>query len=67
MPTQKLKTFQHHEFSRDEYSSVNIIKKKINNLEDLFNRNHKYEKIEINNSYPEYIKNNFTEFKEFIL
>ncbi len=65
--SKKLRTFQHHEFSKDEYSSVDIIKKKINNLEDLFNRKHKYEKIEINNSYPEYIKNNLMEFKEFIL
>ena len=65
--SKKLKTFQHLEFSSDKYSSVNIIKSKIKNLEDLFGRNHKYKKIELNSEdYPEYIISNINLFKNYI-
>ena len=63
----KLKTFQHEKFKKDEYSSIDIIKKKISALEDLFGRNHKYETVNINSEYPDYIKNNIHLFKDFII
>ena len=44
-----------------------MIKKKIKNLNDLFGRNHKYSKIEINNSYPDYIRKNKEIFKDYII
>ena len=65
--SRKLKTFQHNEFSKERYSNEEEIKKRISNLEDLFERNHKYEKVKIDNSYPEFIRMNQDIFKEFIL
>ena len=65
--SKKLQTFQHSEFEAKEFSSVDLIKSKIEKLEDLFGRNHKYEKVVINNEYPEYILNNLDLFKEHIL
>tara|TARA_B100001250_G_C19750014_1_gene767252 strand:- start:97 stop:906 length:810 start_codon:yes stop_codon:yes gene_type:complete len=65
--SQKLRTFQHTEFSDDSYSSKSIIKSKISNLEDLFGRNHKYKRIEIDDEYPEYIKKNLNKFKDYII
>ena len=62
----KLKTFQHTEFNHEFYSSTEVIKEKIINLEDLFGRNHKYEKISINDEFPEYIRSNLDNFKNFI-
>ena len=44
-----------------------IIEKKILNLEDVFHRNHKYEKIEIDETFPDYIRNNLSIFTDFIL
>ena len=44
-----------------------IIEKKIFNLEDVFHRNHKYEKIEIDETFPDYIRNNLSIFTDFIL
>jgi len=64
--SKKLKTFQHVKFGDEKYSSIEIIKKKILNLEDLFGRNHKYTKVEINESFPKYIKSNLEKFKNFI-
>ena len=65
--SKKMKTFQHIKFNDESYSSVERIKKKILNLEDLFGRNHKYNKIEINEDFPEYIRDNQEKFKNFIV
>ena len=64
--SKKLKTFQHTEFSKESYSSIKIIKEKILNLDDLFGRKHKYQKVDINEEFPEYIRMNKTYFKNFI-
>ena len=34
---------------------------------DLFDRGHSYEIVELDNSFPEYIVNNPSKFKKFIL
>ena len=63
----KLKTFAHSEFSLEKYSSIDIIKKKIEKKIDLFERNHQYKKIELDSSYPEFILENKNDFEDFIL
>ena len=65
--SKKLKTFQHQEFSVDKYSSIDVINKKILNLEDLFGRKQNYQKVEFDETYPDYIINNLEGFDEFIL
>ena len=62
----KLKTFAHKEFSGDEFSSVEIIKDKINKKIDLFNRGHTYKAINIDNNFPKYILDNLEKFKNYI-
>ena len=49
------------------HTNVKDIEDKIKNLEDVFKRNHKYEKILIDNKFPDYIRKNLNIFKEFIL
>ena len=44
-----------------------ILKKKIENKEDIFKRDQYYEKIEIDDNYPDYIKNNLKKLKDWIL
>ena len=63
----KLKTFAHSEFSTEKYSSVDLIKKKIENKEDLFERGHKYKFVELDKKFPKYILENKEKFNEFIL
>ena len=65
--SKKLKTFPHHEFSSDKFSDIEVVKKKISNLEDLFERGHKYKKIEIDQTYPKLIINNLKDFQDYIL
>lgn len=63
----KLKTFAHTEYSSERYSSVDIIKKKINNNVDLFERGHEYQVLKLNEDFPEYILENLEKYDEFII
>ena len=63
----KLKTFAHSEFSDKKFSSVEIIKDKINRKVDLFNRGHTYKIVELNKKFPKYILNNIDNFKDYIV
>ena len=65
--SKKLKTFAHSEFSDEKFSSIKVIKKKIENKEDLFDRGYLYAKIKIDNSFPEYVLKNKSNLKKFIL
>ena len=59
--------FPHSEFSSEKYSSVVVIKKKIENKEDLFERGHKYKSVKLDQKFPKYILDNKEKFNEFIL
>ena len=63
----KLTTFAHSEFSDPKFSDVKIIQDKINRQVDLFDRGHKYFKIEIDKSFPQFIVNNKTFYQKWIL
>ena len=64
--SKKLKTFAHNEFSSEEFSSVETIRKKINAKVDLFNRNEKYEVVRIDEGFPKYLLENLLKFRDYI-
>ena len=63
----KLKTFAHSQFADEKYSSPMVIEKKIEKKIDLFERGHIYKKVEIDDTFPEYLKKNLHKFKNFII
>ena len=63
----KLKTFAHTEFSNDKYSSPKIIKKKIDQKIDLFDRGNQLIKIDLNHAFPKYLINNIDKYKDWII
>ena len=65
--TIKLKIFAHSEFSSDRYSDPSIIEKKINLKIDLFERGHKYIKVSLDNSMPDYIISNRENYSQWII
>ena len=65
--SKKLRTFAHTEYSRDIFSSPNVIKKKIEEKKDLFNRGYEYERIDLDESFPKYLLENIKIYKDFIL
>ena len=62
----KLRTFAHTEYASKKFSNIKIIKKKISNLEDLFNKNLKYEKVILDNIFPKYIIKNRIKYRKWI-
>jgi len=63
----KLKTFAHTEFSKEEFSSPKIIESKIFKKIDLFNRGHQYKIVDMDNSFPKFLLKNYDTYKDFIL
>ena len=63
----KLKTFAHTEFSSDKFSKEEIIKSKIDSYSDLFERGHKYIKVKLDNSFPDFIVKNKEKFDDWII
>ena len=63
----KLKTFAHSEFSSKKYSDETIISNKMKDQVDLFERGHKYQKINFDESFPNFLVNNKEYYKDWIL
>ena len=63
----KIKSFAHDEYNKTNFIDLNKIKHSIAKGEDLFNRNQKYCKIELNNSFPKYIFNNLNKYQDWII
>ena len=63
----KLKTFAHSEFASNEFSSEEKIEEKINKKVDLYNRDHKYEVVEVDSTYPKYFLENLEKYRKFII
>ena len=63
----KIKAYSHQEYNKEEFTNVNLIEDKIINLKDLFNRNIKYQKVELDDTFPQYILKNREIFKNWII
>jgi len=64
---QKINAYSHQEYNLPEFTNINKIEEKISKRVDLFGRNIKYEKINLDDSFPEYILSNKDRFKDWIL
>jgi len=63
----KIKSFSHGEFNNSSIINANLINEKISKGIDIFDRNIKYQKVEIDSSFPEYISNNIEKFRDWII
>ena len=63
----KIKSFAHDEYNKEEFKNLDYIQNLIDSGTDLFNRNQKYNKIELNKSFPKYIFSNLNKYKNWIL
>ena len=57
----------HQEENIPEISDLKKISSRLSNLKDIRGRNYEYKKVNIDNSYPKYIINNFNKFKDWII
>ncbi len=65
--SEKIKSSEHSEFNKEEFTNIDNIKNRISNLKDPFDRKNKLVKVIIDNSYPEYIFNNQDYYSDWIL
>jgi beta-1,4-mannosyl-glycoprotein beta-1,4-N-acetylglucosaminyltransferase len=63
----KIISYSHQEFNKEEFTNIDLIKKKISSGKDLFQRNISYKKVNLDETFPEYIINNKKLFKDWIL
>jgi len=63
----KIKSFAHSEYNDQKYLNINLIKKKILERKDLFDRSNKFNKIENEKKLPEYLIKNKKKFKSLML
>ena len=65
--SEKLESFAHSEYNLNYYTNIERIKKLIKGKKDLFDRGQYFEKIDIDNSYPDIIINNKNIYKNWII
>ena len=65
--SKKLKTFAHIEYSGEKYSNIEVIRKKINDRIDLFERGEKYERVKLDQTFPKYLIDNKQLYNKFII
>ena len=63
----KIISYSHQEFNKKEFTETKNIEKRIVNGKDLFDRDIEYEKINIDETFPEYIFRNKEKFKDWII
>tara|TARA_B100000959_G_scaffold255476_1_gene287876 strand:- start:157 stop:696 length:540 start_codon:yes stop_codon:yes gene_type:complete len=65
--SKKIQSFSHGEFNTSDFTDESNIEEKIKLQKDIFNRDISYSKVEIDNSFPEYIVKNKEKLKDWIL
>jgi len=63
----KIESMAHTEFNKDNYKLLTTIEENIKNFKDPFERNLNLKKVNIDNTYPKYIRNNLEIYNEWIL
>ncbi len=64
--SKKIKSFAHGEFNKEHLADEIKIKERIKKGEDIFERGYKIKKIEIDESFPDYIRQNQEMLKNWI-
>jgi len=63
----KIKTFAHTELNKNKFTSLSNINNCIKNFKDLFHRKSKFEKVKIDQKYPNYILKNRKKLSNWIV
>jgi len=62
----KISDFSHTEFDTNEFTSIDSVKKRMNQLSDPFDRDFRFEIVDIDDSYPRYIIENQNKYFNII-
>ena len=64
--SKKIKSYSHSEYNKVEFTDEKNIEKRINNKVDIFDRNFKYKKVDLDDTFPKYILDNLGKYKNWI-
>ena len=62
----KISDFSHTEFDTNEFTSIDLVKKRMKQLSDPFDRDFHFKIVNIDESYPEYIVENQGKYRHII-
>ena len=65
--SKKIQSYSHSEYNKSIYTDEKKIAERINNRIDIFDRNFKYEKVDIDDTFPKYILENINKYKDWII
>ena len=65
--SEKIQSFAHGEFNKSEIVDLKNIYSKIQNGQDIFDRDHNFKKVELDSSFPSYILNNKKKFEKWLI
>ena len=65
--SKKIQSYSHSEYNKSIYTDEKKIAERISNRIDIFDRNFKYEKINIDDTFPKYILENINKYKDWII
>jgi beta-1,4-mannosyl-glycoprotein beta-1,4-N-acetylglucosaminyltransferase len=62
----KIDSYSHQEYNKPEIKERSRVEKLVNEGKDVFGRNMTYKTVEINETYPQYLRDNLDKFKHMI-
>ena len=65
--SKKIQSYSHSEFNIPEFTDEKKIEERIKLGKDIFDRNYKYKKVNLDNSFPNYILENLKQFENLIV
>ena len=65
--SKKIQSYSHSEYNKSIYTDEKKIEERINKRIDIFDRNYKYEKIDMDGTFPKYILENINKYKDWII
>ena len=63
----KFRSLAETSWDKEKYTNEENIKKKIHEKKDLFDRGHIFEQVKIDKSYPKYLQENKSKYKDWII
>jgi len=65
--SKKIQSYSHSEFNKPEFTDKKKIEERIKNRTDIFDREYKYEKVNLDDTFPEYVLINKDKYQNWII
>jgi len=65
--SKKIKSYSHSEYNKSEFTDEKKIEERIKNRIDIFDRNFKYKRVDLDSTFPKYILENLSKYKNWII